>query len=150
MKNLIIKKSISYPLQIVVLSLLFSVSSFGQTRELKDVKVSELNFTHSLVRIESEKVKHLLVELDCKQVQNISKLYYKIGTKVHYCDVRSGVVDVEVLEGNKTDEKIKIIEYNKESIKLDLGPIEPGTYYLVIRIMDTTSNMYKGLQQITL
>lgn len=149
MKNLIIKKSIRYPLQIVALSLLISISSYGQTRELKDVIVSELNFTHSLATVESEKEKHVLVELDRKLVKNISRVFFKIGTKAHYGDVKSGVIDLEVLEGKKTDKKFKVKKYNKDSIKLDLGAIEPGNYYLVLRIMDVKKNMYVSLQQIT-
>ncbi|MCG8310703.1 MAG: hypothetical protein MI975_25160, partial [Cytophagales bacterium] len=69
MKKLIIEKQISYIF--VIVAMLSSLSAFSQLRESKNVEVKELNFTHSLPQVEGKTGKHLVVELDRKQVKKV-------------------------------------------------------------------------------
>ncbi|MCG8311568.1 MAG: hypothetical protein MI975_29545 [Cytophagales bacterium] len=121
----------------------------GQTPQLKDVTESELSFTHSLIAMENNTVWHLNVKLDRRQVKKISEVFYKVGTQRHYGDVKSGIVHIDALEGRKVSEKFKVKDFTDDSILLDLGKIDQGSYYITLRIKDSKDNRYIGYQKVT-
>lgn len=144
------KKLLSKNTLLLSLILLMSNISYGQTRESKSVNIHPLQFTHSLVSVEKDSATHLVVELDRKLVRKVEKVFVTIGTSEHRGDVLAKALDVEILKGHKTTEKIKANKFDKDQIKLDLGPIDPGTYHIGLRIMDDKKDMYTSSKEINL
>lgn len=150
MKNSNIKMKIMALVFLIISSMLFTINSYAQIRENKDVKINSLDFTYSIVSVEGDTAKHLVVELDRKKVKKVEKVHVKIGTSIRRGDIMASALDIEELKGNKTSEKLKVGKFDKDQIKLDLGYLEPGTYHIGLRIMDDKKDMYIASQKITI
>ena len=130
--------------------------SYVQDQEkFKEYKYLNVAVSYEIVK-SSEKSSaneyNLVIRADGKSIKKMERIYIRIIDRKTNENVYVRAVNNEILERTVsiTDESFKMVDLNKDQLRLNFGPFKKGDYDVFLKVKDDSGEKYFNRKQITL